>query len=248
MKETPSKYVDIRFYGGLNDFISIDKRHLPIRKVYLGSPTVKDLIESVGVPHVEIFLIVVEGNIVTLEFKPQPFSRISCYPRFYSIDIKSCSLIPREPIPPKFVLDVHLGKLASYLRLHGFDSLYCNSYSDDEILNIALSDNRIILTRDKGILRNGTAIFGYFVRNTNPRSQLKEVIAYFDISEYIDPFSRCSLCNGLIEAISREEVEGVVEDNTYRYYSSFYRCSRCNQIYWEGMQFVRIDRMINGSE
>jgi len=235
-----SKHIELRFYGGLNHFLPASKRQVPFNLPYMGTPTVKDLIESVGVPHVEVFLIVADSMSVGFDYKPEPSSQISCYPRFYNLSIDYRVLRPPEPSPPVFILDVHLGRLASYLRLYGFDTLYSNCYSDDQILRLAAAENRIILTRDKGILRSGAAIHGYYVRSTQPKEQLNEVVDYFSMACFADPFSRCSLCNGLVETVDRENVKGLVAENSYNHYHSFYRCSRCGQIYWEGSQYKGI--------
>lgn len=235
-----SKHVALRFYGGLNHFLPVSKRQVPFYIPYMGTPTVKDLFESVGVPHVEVFLVLADGTSVGFDFRPEPNSQISCYPRFYNLSIDYRILRPLEPTPPVFILDVHLGRLASYLRLYGFDTLYSNTYSDEQILKLATTENRIILTRDKGILRSGAAIHGYYVRSTNPKEQLCEVADYFEMERFADPFSRCSLCNGLVETVDKEKVKGLVAENSYNHYQSFYRCSRCGQIYWEGSQYKGI--------
>lgn len=239
------KYVTIRFYGNLNYFLPVNQRQKEQSVGFWGTPTVKDLIESLSVPHVEIFLIVVDGLPVSFSFHPAEGSLVSCYPKFSSIPISGIALRPDFVLPPRFVLDVHLGRLAAYLRFCGFDTLYKKSYTDIEILDIAQAEGRVILTRDKGILRNGKAIYGYFLRNTNPHLQLSEVVDYFDLTAYFEPFSRCSLCNGEVIRVEKSKVENEVPRTTYQIYSDFFQCSSCGQIYWEGPHFKRITDMLS---
>jgi len=239
------KYITIRLYGNLNDFLPASQKQKEQRVGFWGMPTVKDLIESLGVPHVEIFLILVDGSLVNFSFRPAEGSLISCYPKFSSISIPGIALRPDFEVPPRFVLDVHLGRLAAYLRFCGIDTLYDKSYTDNEILNIAQASDRIILTRDKGILRNGKARYGYFLRNTNPQLQLAEVVDYFNLINFFDPFSRCSLCNGEVVQVEKSKVEKYVPRTTYQIYNKFFICSRCGQIYWEGPHFNRITAMLN---
>ena len=164
MIKEPTKSIELRFYGTLNDFLRQNRRQKTFEHRYMGSPTVKDLIESVGVPHVEVTLILVNGMSVTFDFHPQSGDRVSCYPQFHLLDIGQISLLQNEPSESRFILDVHLGRLAKYMRLMGFDTLYQTDYSDEEILKKALEEERIILTCDLGILRNGLAKWGYYIR------------------------------------------------------------------------------------
>lgn len=240
------KFVAIRLYGNLNDFLPVSQRQKDQRVGFWGTPTVKDLIESLGVPHVEIFLLVVDGLPVNFSFRPAGGSLISCYPKFSSISISGITLRPEFVVPPRFVLDVHLGRLAAYLRFCGIDTLYSKSYTDNNILDIAQADGRIILTRDKGILFNGKALYGYFIRNTNPQLQLAEVVDYFDLAAYFEPFSRCSVCNGEVIQVEKSVVENQVPRTTFQVYNVFFQCSRCGQIYWEGPHFNRITAMVSG--
>lgn len=244
MSKEFAKYVELRFYGKLNDFLKLGYRQISFKHGYLGSPTVKDLIESVGVPHVEVSLILVNDSIVSFDFHPQNGDRISCFSRFHSINIGQLNLLQDEPSEPRFILDVHLGKLAKYMRIMGFDALYQTDYSD-EILRIALDEERIILTCDLGILRNGLAKWGYYIRSRTPRIQLVEVIDAFLLHDKTKPLSRCTKCNGLVEVVPKEKIVDQLDSRTSRYYNDFFRCSICNQIYWEGSHFESIEKFIN---
>jgi hypothetical protein len=243
MAKVATKSIEVRVYGNLNDFIRPQLRHVGFTHGYAGNPTVKDLIESVGIPHVEVCLIVVNGEAVAFDYHPAPGDRMAVYPRFYAVPLGDMSLC--EACDPRFILDVHLGKLARYLRIMGFDTLYRTDFDDREILRLSNAENRIILTRDLGILRNGLARLGYYLRSDQPRVQLKEVMEAFALHSRAMPFSRCSICNGEVERIDRLAASGLVRSSTFVYYHNFFRCKRCGQIYWEGSHYHRIVKFID---
>lgn len=145
---------------------------------------------------------------------------------------------------PRFILDVHLGKLARLLRMSGFDALCLEDYEDKEIARIAGEEQRIILTRDVGLLKLGGVSHGYFVRATYPWDQLKEVIIRFDLRDQIEAFKRCLPCNGLLEKVSKQEVKDQLNAQTMRYYQEFFRCPDCKRIFWRGSHFLRMHRLI----
>lgn len=146
-----------------------------------------------------------------------------------------------EHIPPSFVLDVHLGKLARLLRMLGFDTRYRNNYSDPEIIDISLYEKRFILTRDRGILENRAATRGYFVEAIEPEAQLREVLLRFGLRQYIHPFHRCMVCNGIIEPVEKAAILERLQPKTIRYYQDFYRCSNCGKIYWKGSHYEKME-------
>lgn len=245
MTKELTKSVELRFYGILNDFLHPRLRQVSFKHGYTGSPTVKDIIESVGIPHVEVALVLVNGNISNFDSHPDNGDRISCYSRFHRLNIAENNILIDEIENPKFILDVHLGKLAKYMRIMGFDTLYRTDYSDDEILKISIQEERVILTRDLGILRNGLAKQGYFIRSTNPKQQLIEVMDTYSLHDKANPFSRCSVCNGLVEVVSKEQVLDQLKPCTIKYYKDFFRCHNCGQIYWEGSHFKNIEKFID---
>jgi hypothetical protein len=144
----------------------------------------------------------------------------------------------------KFIADVHLGKLARHLRLLGFDTYFERSIDDNEIISKSLSENRIILTRDKQMLSNKRIIQGYGILSSDPREQLREVMAGFDIRDNLKPFSRCMDCNGLIESVSKESVSVYLQPKTRQYYDEFFKCQVCGKIYWEGSHYDNMKKQI----
>ncbi len=237
------KIVNIRFYEELNDFLPKKKRKVAFQQSLFTGQTVKDIIESVGIPHTAIDLILVNSFSVNFKYKPGNGDFISVYPVFESFDISNVTHLRPEPLrDTKFIADVHLGKLARNLRMCGFDTLYENDYSDSDVVRISVSEKRIILTRDMGILKTGRVTHGYFVRSEIPDEQLSEVISYFQLSGKIKPLVRCLECNEIIEKIEKQEVIHLLEPNTKKFFNEFYRCPGCKRIYWKGSHY---DKMVN---
>lgn len=148
--------------------------------------------------------------------------------------------------PIKFILDVHLGRLARWLRMLGFDSLYRNDYDDPEIVAIAVQEGRAILTRDLGIMKRRAVTHGYHVQSTKPQEQLDEVLTRYQLHEQIRPFHRCIVCNGLLHTVAKETVVDQLEAKTVLYYDDFFQCADCRKIYWRGSHFARMTSFING--
>ncbi len=233
-----------RFYEELNDFLPPHSRKKDIEYIFHGHPAVKDAIESLGIPHSEVYFILVNGDSVGFEYQLNDGDRISVFPVFETLDISNITKIHRDqPRQMKFILDVHLGKLSRYLRFLGFDSLYSNSYSDREIISISVKTDRIILTRDSGMLKHSTVKRGYYVRSTEPKQQILEVVNRFGLKGQISLFSRCPACNGVLKDIDKHRVEHRLPDRTKKCYSSFKMCSKCGKIYWNGGHVKGIIRM-----
>ena len=234
-----------RFYEELNDFLPLDRRKIRFLYRFDGFPSIKDAVEAIGVPHTEIDLILVNGESVDFAYHLLDGDDVVVYPVFESLDIGTVTLLRPEPLrEPRFILDVHLGKLARYLRMLGFDTLYDNGWDDHEIVRIALEQHRIILTCDVGLLKHGDVTHGYWVRSRNSREQLREVIARFDLVKGIHPFRRCLVCNGEVWPVSQEEVAGELSPRTLKYYSEFHRCTSCGRIYWKGSHWESMRKLI----
>lgn len=182
--------ITIRFYEELNDFLHYSRRKKAFSFMLTGKRTIKDIIESLGVPHTEVDLILANQKPVQFDYHPEKDDFISVYPVFEAIDISSINLLRPRPLrETKFVLDVHLGTLARYLRLLGFDTYYRNNLKDEEIIDLSITEQRIILTRDLFILKNGKVTHGYFVRETNPKKQIVEIVRRFDLKDQFKSFT-----------------------------------------------------------
>lgn len=147
--------------------------------------------------------------------------------------------------PIQFIADVHLGKLARWLRMLGFDTLYRNDYDDPEIVAIASREGRTILTRDLGIMKRRAVTHGYHVQSTKPQAQLHEVLTKYQLYTQIQPFHRCIVCNGLLQAVDKATIRDQLEPKTIRYYQAFFQCEQCRRIYWRGSHFERMTTFIN---
>jgi uncharacterized protein with PIN domain len=152
---------------------------------------------------------------------------------------------PKPLREPRFVVDIHLGRLAAYLRMLGFDSLYDNEYEDETLANLSSSERRILLTKDRGLLKRSIVVHGYCVREVSPRLQLIEVLRRFDLFGSIAPFERCIRCNGGMEIVDKAEIVDLLPPKTSHYYDAFRRCQECGQVYWRGSHFQRMQRFID---
>ncbi len=239
------KTVSFRFYEELNDFLPKEKRKTRFEYNFIDRTSIKDMIESLGIPHTEIDLILVNGNSVNFSYLVNDKDDISVYPVFESLDISDIQHLRAKPLRnKKFVLDVHLGTLAKYLRMIGFDTRYKNDYNDDEIVDISLGERRTILTRDKGILKRKEVTHGYWIRNQNPELQLKEVTERFNLKNQISEFERCLECNAKLEKINKEKIIDRLPLKVKQRQNNFWYCKNCNKIYWRGTHFEKMMEMI----
>jgi uncharacterized protein len=234
-----------RFYEELNDFLPRRRRKRTFPARFEGRPSVKHVIECLGVPHTEIDLILVNGDSVDFKHYLEDQDRVAVYPVFESLDITP--LVRLRPAPLRqsaFILDVHLGKLARMLRLLGFDTLYRNDYEDPEIVRIAAAERRIILTRDVQLMKANEVTHGYWIRSMAPERQIQEVIHRFDLSSQFAAFHRCLTCNGILHRTEKEAVMHLLEPKTQKYYHEFFQCTDCGQVYWKGTHYPRLKARI----
>lgn len=228
-------HANFRFHEELNDFLPLEKKAAFVHS-FGGNPSIKDAIEAIGVPHVEVNLIRVNGQVVDFTYHLKDNDRVSVYPVLKTHRKESKEI--------KFILDVHLGKLAKYLRICGFDSAYQNDYDDKIIVWISLEENRIILTRDIGMLKMKSVSQGYFIRNQDSKAQLAEVLNHFDLHQAIDPFKRCIKCNGKLERVEKEKIMQRLQPLTQKHFDTFFKCENCQSIFWEGSHFDRMSGFI----
>lgn len=171
--------------------------------------------------------------------------QVSVYPVFESLDISPIIRLRAKPLRKiRFIVDVNLGKLDRKLRLLGFDSVYRNDLKDDEIIEISLNEKRIILTRDIGILKCSKVTHGTWIRSDDPKIQLNEVIQRLQLKNLFKPFTRCSQCNGQLKRIGKEQLTNLIPKETLSYYRIFWECQGCQQIYWEGSHFDKINMWV----
>lgn len=240
----------LRFYEELNDFLPESKKKSDFEISFKKNPSIKHIIESHGVPHSEVDLILVNSISVPFSYKIKNKDRVSIYPKFETLNIETVTKLKKEPLRnTKFILDVHLGKLSHYLRMAGFDTLYRNDYQDDFIVKQAKADNRIILTRDIGLLKRKNVTHGYWLRSQKPKSQLHEVIHYFDLTSGIRPFQRCLNCNGLLQKTDKKNIIPLsyIPIFVKQKFHSFYQCLNCQKIYWPGTHYHNMKKSLENN-
>lgn len=240
------KTVHLRFYAELNNFLPQRERQKSIEYSFPGPITVREVIESMKVPPAEVDLILVNGKPVDYEYHVNDLDYISIYPVFEHFDISTVSQLRKVPLRiSKFILDAHLGKLAKYLRIFGFNTLYKNDFSDNAIREIANRESRIILTRDRDLLNSKNVTHGYYVRAIHPKEQLAEIIDKFDLYSQFNPFSRCINCNHELQEVHKMEIRDEIDSDTWKIFDDFYKCPDCNKIYWKGSHYERMNEFIS---
>jgi len=240
----------LRFYGDLKTLLYPNHNQGKLKRTLPEPTSVKDLIESCGVPHTEADLIIVNSKPVNFGHLIEGGERVSVYPFFHSFQNYSDDFLqPRELNQPRFLADVNLGKLARYLRLAGFDTSYSNNADDTSLIEQMLQEKRILITRDRKLLMHKVVTLGYLPRSDNAQIQLKEVLSRFDLFDKIKPYSRCINCNGLLRNVQKEEILDQLEPLTKKHYENFSKCGGCGQVYWAGSHRSRLPgslkRLIN---
>ena len=233
--------IHFRFYEELNDFLPEKYRKVRFTHNYIDRASVKDVIKSLGVPHTEVDMILVNGNSIGFDYLINDGDDISVYPLFESLDISNVQHLRLKPLRnPKFIVDVHLGRLARYLRMMGFDVLYKNNFDDYEIVKLSVKERRAILTRDRGILKRSEVTHGYWLRSTKVKEQVVEIIKRFDLKKLINEFTRCIECNSVLESISKKEILNKLPPKVSESQKSFSVCPSCKKLYWKGTHHQRM--------
>jgi uncharacterized protein with PIN domain/sulfur carrier protein ThiS len=241
--------LDVRFFGELNRLVAPGRRNrYSSASVHLGT-TVKDLVESLGVPHTEVDVIVIGGSSVAFDERVHEGDRVEVRPTSEGVEVEPViHLRPDLATTPRFLLDVHLGRLARYLRLLGFDAEWGREATDEELARSSAQDNRVLLTRDRGILKRAGVTHGYLVRESVPRRQIDEVLSRFGLNGPFHPFGRCLACNGRLQDVDKEEVLHLLPPRTRRDYQHFRRCGSCGRIFWKGSHYDRLEAQLQDIE
>jgi uncharacterized protein len=245
-------HVTIRFYEELNYFLQPSNRKRDIEFDFTGRRSVKDLVESFGVPHVEVDLILVNGESVDFSRIVADGDRISVYPVFESLDVGPVTRLRPSPLrDPRFVLDVHLQKLMRRLRLLGFDVDYAPDRDDATLAGIAEREKRILLSRDRQLMMRKQVARGLYVRNTDPEKQVLEILERLDLRDRCRPFTRCIECNGMIESVAADgpgfaDIAGLVPPGVYSWCREYYRCAGCGRLYWKGSHYEKLKKRVEG--
>jgi len=229
--------IKIIIHGDLNHFSEKKWKDHLIDYVFDEKISLKHILEAEGIPHPEVGFVRIGNREIQLDYHVQDGDVIDVYP----YNAKYNSLKPEEM---RFILDNHLGKLCDYLRLLGFDSLYDPDWVDETLAELGDQQNRILLTRDRGLLKRKRVHRGYCVREDDPHEQVDEIIQHFGLENAVKPLRRCSRCNGLLEKVDKQEILDQLQPLTRKYYDEFMRCPDCGQIYWKGSHYDRMQEFI----
>ena len=207
--------------------------------------SIKDIIEALGVPHPEVDGLRRNGAEIDFTYLPVPQDRIEILPHVPPVDVCSPTCLRPEPLPAvAFAVDANVAKLAPLLRMIGMDCWYQANVDDDFIADLSRRQQRILLTRDTGLLKRKQVVYGHLVRAQEPSRQLREIIEFYGLRPLLTPFSRCLLCNGKLQAVEKNDIRHRLEPLTEKYYDSFRRCGDCEKIYWPGSHRQRMERSI----
>ena len=233
--------VTIHIYGSLKDYSGKTE----IEAELFLNPSVKDVIESYGVPHVAVFGLHVNDKPVQLRYNISNGDRIEVFPQGESeLENHPFNIRAPDQLPTRFIADVHLGKTARNLRLMGFDTVYSNNAEDHNIVKKAVEENRSVLTRDLGLLKNGDLIFGYWLRSTDSFKQTLEIMRYFSLIGKTKPFTRCLECNGRMMAAKKESIRDDLPHRVKQSFNEFKQCADCRRVYWKGTHYKKLMRKV----
>ncbi|NEX60473.1 Mut7-C RNAse domain-containing protein [Noviherbaspirillum galbum] len=232
-----------RFFAELNDFLPPRERGQRVGHACPPDASVKHMIEALGVPHTEVQRILVNGAAAGFGHRLQDGDEVAIYPAA-GAEEGAVLLRPPQPDPPRFIADAHLGQLAKYLRMLGFDVLYRNDYDDAEVARIAAADNRIVLSRDRDLLIRKEILHGCYLHAVDTDAQIAEVVARYRLAASARALTRCLGCNGLLRKVEKDKVEHRVPAHSRSAHERFFECEACLQVYWEGSHVARMRRRV----
>jgi len=233
--------VHFRFYAELNDLLPRSKRKLDFRVLFKDKRSVKDMIESLGVPHTEVDLILANGKSVDFSYLLEDGDRISVYPVFESLNIRNATRLRRLPLrKTRFIADGNLGDIVRLMRTLGFDVYFDPGISPREIIDISNSERRIILTRSRNLLKFKNVTHGIWVRPSPRLQEVRRIVELLDIRDQAKPFSRCLRCNGLLRPARKEKLLALIPSKTGNFCDNYSRCASCGKVYWNGTHTVRM--------
>lgn len=237
-----------RFYEELNDFLPPDRRRREFSVRCARAATTKHMIEALGVPHTEVELVLCNGESVGFGVVLREGDRVAVYPKFEALDITPLLRVRERPLRElRFVADAHLGGLAHLLRLLGFDTLYDNGFDDGEIEDIAEAEHRIVLTRDRELLKRRRITHGCYVHTLHSEEQLYEVFDRLDLARSARPFTLCLACNAPLRAVDKASVVDQLPPSVREQYQRFSTCDVCRRIFWEGSHWKRMRALVDAT-
>lgn len=235
-----------RFYEELNDFLAPPRRYSDIECACARAATTKHMIEALGVPHTEVELVLVNGESSGFDRLLEQGDRVAVYPRFEAFDVTPLVRLREYPLRvTRFIADAHLGGLARLLRMAGFDTLYDNNFHDQQIEALAERENRIVLTRDRELLKRRTITHGCFVHALKPAQQFVEIFDRLDLRRSARPFSLCLLCNAPLHPVDKSQVMHLLPSSVRQCHERFSTCDICHGVFWEGSHWRRMVALLD---
>ncbi|MFI6091753.1 Mut7-C RNAse domain-containing protein [Streptomyces sp. NPDC051218] len=228
----------IRFGPELGVFVPHERRGGPTKAVTDGLSTLGHVVESLGVPLTEVGSLVVDGADVPVSHIPSADE---------SVEVRAVARPQPVPgAPLRFLLDVHLGTLARRLRLLGVDAAYeSTDIGDPALATRSAAERRVLLSRDRGLLRRRELWAGAYVYSDAPEEQLRDVLGRF--APALAPWTRCTACNGSLRAATKEDVADRLEGGTRGTYDVFAECGACGRVYWRGAHHDRLEGIVAGA-
>jgi uncharacterized protein with PIN domain len=203
------------------------------------------MIEALGVPHTEVELVLVNGESVGFDKLLEEGDRVAVYPKFERFDISPLLRVRERPLRRlRFVADAHLGGLARLLRMAGFDTLYDNNFDDGEIEDIALEQGRVVLTRDRELLKRRTITHGCYVHSLKAAHQLREMVDRLDLAASMEPFTLCLHCNTPLRDVPKAEVIDRLPPSVRELHEEFNTCDACHRVFWKGSHYKRMTALL----
>lgn len=241
----PMVTATFRFYEELNDFLAPSRRKRAFDCACARAATAKHMIEALGVPHTEVELVFVNGEPAGFEHMLRDGDRVAVYPKFEAFDVSSLLRVRKNPLRDiRFVADAHLGGLARLLRMAGFDTLYDNGFEDGQIEEIAMHQARIVLTRDRELLKRRGITHGCYVHALKAAEQLREIVDRLDLAASMRAFTLCLHCNAPLRQVDKAQVAERLPPSVERNHSQFMTCDVCRRIFWKGSHWQRMCAML----
>lgn len=228
--------IQLRVAPELRLFVPPERRRGTTLLATDGSFTLGHVVESLGVPLTEAGRLLVDGRVVAVSHIPSAGESVEV------LGVERPQQVPGAPL--RFLLDVHLGTLARRLRLLGVDASYENEdIGDPALATLSAREKRVLLSRDRGLLRRREIWAGAYVYSDKPDDQLRDVLERF--APVLAPWTRCTACNGRLTAADKDAVQDRLERGTERTYDVFAQCLECGRVYWRGAHHARLEAIVD---
>jgi uncharacterized protein with PIN domain len=238
--------VTIRFYAELNELLPPNKRHGEIQVPFKDSRSVKDLIESLGIPHTEVDLILANGKSVDFSYPVREGDRFSVYPVFESLNVRNATRLRQLPLRhTRFIADNNLGGIVRLMRMLGFDVYFDPAFTPGDIIDVSGRQNRIILTCSRKLLKFRDVTHGLLIRPAPGLEQVRYILERLDIRDQAKPFSRCFRCNGILLRAKKEDVLDRIPLQTRGFCDTYFECEFCGKLYWNGTHRIRMGKTVD---